>query len=261
MNIFDALILGLIQGLTEFLPVSSSGHLEIVKSLAGLKTESSFYFTIAVHGATVLSIIVVFWNEIAKLLKSALQLKLNSENEYNIKIVVSIIPAAFIGFFFKDQIEELFTGKIVFVGLMLIVTSVLLMAGHFLSMKKKGKDIGYVEAFIIGIAQAVSVIPGISRSGATISTGLMLGVKKDEVTKFSFLMVLIPVVGANLVELFGSEVVKGDLSATVLITGFLAAFFSGYMACKWMISLVRRSKMIWFSVYCFLAGIVAIIAG
>jgi len=261
MNIFEALILGLIQGITEFLPVSSSGHLEIAKSLFGLETESSFYFTVAVHGATVLSTIVVFREEIKKLLQGASELRINAENEYNIKIIISMIPVAFAGFFFKDTIEAMFKGNIVFVGTMLIVTSVLLLAGHFLSLKKRGKDLGYIDAFIIGIAQAISVIPGISRSGATISTGLMLGVKKDEVTKFSFLMVLIPVLGANFVELMTEDVIKGDVNGIVLVTGFLTAFFSGFLACKWMISLVRKSKIIWFSIYCLLAGILSIIAG
>lgn len=261
MNIFNAIILGLIQGLTEFLPVSSSGHLEIAKSIFGLETESSFYFTVAVHGATVMSIIMVFWNEIIKLLKGGLQFKLNDENKYNLKIIVSMIPVVFVGFFFKDTVEAMFTGNLVFVGAMLMVTSVILFAGHFLSMRKSGEGIGYIEAFTIGIAQAVAVIPGISRSGATISTGLMLGVKKDEVTKFSFLMVLIPIIGANIVELLSGDFVKGDANVAVLIVGFLSAFFSGFLACKWMITLVRKSKMIWFSVYCLLAGIAAIIAG
>jgi len=261
MSIFEALILGLIQGITEFLPVSSSGHLEIAKSLFGLEAESSFYFTVAVHGATVLSTVIVFREEIKKLLSAGLQLRLNADNEYNIKIIFSMIPVAFAGFFFKDTIEEMFKGNVVFVGIMLIVTSLLLLAGHFLGLKNRGKDIGYIDAFIIGIAQAIAVIPGISRSGATISTGLMLGVKKDEITKFSFLMVLVPVIGANLVELLTGDVIKGDVNGTILATGFLAAFFSGFLACKWMISLVRKSRIIWFSIYCLLAGILAIIAG
>jgi len=257
MNIAEALILGIIQGLTEFLPVSSSGHLEIAGALFGLKPEESFSFTVAVHGATVLATITVFWPEITALLKGFFRFRLNDETKYVIKILISMIPVGIAGFFLKEPVESLFGGRLLFVGLMLIVTSVLLLAGHF--AKNRNRDISFPDALIIGIAQAIAVIPGISRSGATISTGLMLGNKKEELAKFSFLMVLLPVIGANIVELTG-EMQAGPASGTwTILAGFLAAFVSGYLACRWMISLVKRSRMIWFAVYCAVAGIISMV--
>lgn len=259
MNWFEAMVLGLIQGLTEFLPVSSSGHLEIAKSLFGINPESSFYFTIAVHGATVLSTLVVFWNEIVRLTKGALRFKMNEETSYVLKLIVSMIPVGFAGILLKDPIEKMFSGNIVFVGLMLLVTAVLLAGAHFI--KKRDRDIGYLDALIIGIAQAIAVIPGISRSGATISTGLMIGNKKEEIAKFSFLMVMIPVIGANLLEIFSGEVTTSTTGVVVIIIGFITAFASGYLACRWMIELVKRSKLIWFSIYCAIIGLLSVLLG
>lgn len=259
MNIFEAIILGIIQGLTEFLPVSSSGHLEIAGAVFGLNTESSFFFTVALHGATVLSTIAVFRREIMQLIKGTLQFRMNDETSYVMKIIVSMIPIAFTGLFLKDHVEALFTGNLMVVGSMLLVTSGLLLAGHL--MKSRERKINYTDAFIIGIAQAVAVIPGISRSGATISTGLMLGNRKDEIARFSFLMVLIPVIGANLVEVFHTTTAGSGTGTIAIIAGFAAAFVSGYLACRWMIALVKRSKMIWFAAYCALAGIISFIAG
>jgi undecaprenyl-diphosphatase len=256
MTWFEALVLGLIQGLTEFLPVSSSGHLEIAKSLFGVNPEMSFYFTVAVHGATVLSIIVVFWREIVTILKGTLEFRMNDETSYVLKIIVSMIPVGIAGLFLKDQIESMFTGNMVFVGFMLVITSLLLAGAHFI--RKRNRTINYLDAFIIGIAQAFAVIPGISRSGATIATGLMLGNKKEEMARFSFLMVLIPVIAANLLEIFTGEAIAGSSGLGIILTGFFAAFFSGYLACKWMVELVKRSKLIWFSVYCIIAGLVSI---
>jgi len=257
MNIYEALILGLIQGLTEFLPVSSSGHLEIAGTLFGLNPEESFSFNIAVHGATVMATIAVFLPEIVTLLKGLFKFRLNTETDYILKIIVSMIPVGIAGFLLKEPIERLFGGRILLVGIMLMVTSILLLAGHF--SKNRNRNISYLDAFIIGIAQAIAVIPGLSRSGATISAGLMLGNKKEEVAKFSFLMVLLPVIGANLVELTGKTPATADTGAWALLAGFLAAFVSGYLACRWMMSLVRRSKMIWFAAYCALAGIISMI--
>jgi len=259
MNIFEAVILGIIQGLTEFLPVSSSGHLEIAKSVLGLNAENSFYFTVAVHGATVLSTIVVFRKEILELILGSLQLRMNQQTSYIIKLLVSMIPVGLTGFFLKDQIESLFSGNLMLVGVMLLITSGLLLAGHM--AKGRDKNISYTDAIIIGIAQAIAVIPGISRSGATISTGLLLGNRKDEIARFSFLMVLIPVIGANLLEAVSGEITQGNADLSVILTGFITAFVSGYFACRWMIALVRKSKMIWFSIYCALAGILSLIAG
>lgn len=259
MNWFEAMVLGLIQGLTEFLPVSSSGHLEIAKSLFGINPESSFYFTIAVHGATVLSTLVVFWNEIVRLTKGALRFKMNEETSYVLKLIVSMIPVGIAGILLKDPIEKMFSGNIIFVGLMLLVTAALLGMAHF--FKKRDRNIGYIDALIIGIAQAIAVIPGISRSGATISTGLMIGNKKEEIAKFSFLMVLVPVIGANLLEIFSGEVTTSTTGIGIIIIGFITAFVSGYMACRWMIELVKRSKLIWFSIYCTIAGLLSVLLG
>ncbi len=259
MNFFEAIILGLIQGLTEFLPVSSSGHLEIAKSLFHVNPDSSFFFTIAVHGATVLSTIAVFWKEIVNLISGSLKFKMNNETEYVLKILLSMIPVGIAGILLKDPIERLFNGDLVFIGLMLLVTSAILAAAHF--MKKGNRSIGYRDAFIIGIAQAIAVIPGISRSGSTIATGLMIGNKKDQIARFSFLMVLLPVIGANILEIYSGEANMESISAGVIISGFLAAFISGYIACKWMISLVRRSKLIWFSVYCAIIGLISVFFG
>jgi undecaprenyl-diphosphatase len=259
MNWFEALILGLIQGLTEFLPVSSSGHLEIAKSVFGVDPEASFYFTVAVHGATVLSTIVVFRNEIVNLITGSLRFKWNEETSYVIKIIISMIPVMIAGLLLKDPIESLFNGNLVFIGLMLLITSGLLAAAHF--MKKRERGIGFKDAFIIGIAQAIAVIPGISRSGATISTGLMIGNKKDEIARFSFLMVLVPVIGANLLEIISGEINLNSAGVGIVLIGFITSFISGYFACRWMISLVKKSKLIWFSIYCAAVGLLSILLG
>jgi undecaprenyl-diphosphatase len=259
MNWFEALVLGLIQGLTEFLPVSSSGHLEITKSLFGVDPEASFFFTVAVHGATVLSTLVVFRKEIVNLLTGSLKFKMNDETSYVLKIFLSMIPVGIAGVLLKDPIESLFDGNLVFIGLMLLVTSGLLAAAHF--MKKRDRPIGYKDAFLIGLAQAIAVIPGISRSGSTIATGLMIGNKKEEIAKFSFLMVLIPVIGANLIEIFSGDIIMTGTGWGVILTGFVAAFVSGYFACTWMIALVKKSKLIWFSIYCAVIGLLSILLG
>lgn len=258
MNIFEAIVLGLLQGFTEFLPVSSSGHLEIGKALFELDKGKNFYFTVAVHGATVMSTIVVFRKELLQLIRGIFQFRMNEETIYVMKILVSMIPIAIVGFLFREEVEGLFSGNMLFIGLMLIVTSLLLTAGHFSAGRER--SIGYLDALIIGIAQAIAVIPGISRSGATISTGMMLGNRKAELARFSFLMVLIPILGANLTELFSAtDKANVSISPVILIAGSLAAFISGYAACRWMISIVRKSKMIWFAAYCFVVGLLTIL--
>jgi len=259
MTWFEALILGLIQGLTEFLPVSSSGHLEIAKSLFGVDPDSSFIFTVAVHGATVLSTIVVFRKEIISLFQGVFKFKMNEETSYVLKLIVSMIPVGFAGLLLKDPIESMFSGNIVFVGFMLMITATLLAFAHFI--KKRERNITYLDALIIGIAQAIAVIPGISRSGATIATGLMIGNRKDEIARFSFLMVLVPVIGANLLEVLTGEF-SGEATGTgMILIGFTAAFISGYLACRWMIALVKRSRLIWFAIYCVAAGLLAVLLG
>jgi len=259
MNWFEAMILGLIQGLTEFLPVSSSGHLEIAKSLFGVNPEASFYFTVAVHGATVLSIVVVFWREIVTLARGTLKFRMNDETSYVLKIIVSMIPVGIAGLLLKDPIEKMFNGNMVFVGFMLLITSLLLAGAHFI--RKRNRTITYLDAFIIGIAQAFAVIPGISRSGATIATGLIIGNSKDKIARFSFLMVLVPVIAANLLEILTGEINSGSSGAGIIMIGFFAAFFSGYLACRWMVELVKRSKLIWFSIYCVIIGLLAVLLG
>jgi undecaprenyl-diphosphatase len=257
MNFFDAVILGIVQGLTEFLPVSSSGHLEIMKALFGIHPSESFYFTIAVHGATVLSTFVVFRNEIYKLAAGSLKFRMNEETIYVLKLIVSMIPVALVGLFFRNQVEGMFSGNMLFIGSMLIITALILAISHF--SKDRGRKIGYLDALIIGIAQAIAVIPGISRSGSTISTGMILGNRKDELAKFSFLMVLVPVIGVNFLEIFVEDKITSGTNITVILAGALAAFISGYIACTWMINLVKKSKLIWFSIYCFIVGLLTIL--
>jgi undecaprenyl-diphosphatase len=257
MNIFEALILGLLQGLTEFLPISSSGHLELGQKLFGLSGENNLTFTVVVHGATVLSTIVVFFKEIWQLLKGSFELKWNEPTQYLLKIALSMIPVLIIGLLYEEQIEQLFSGNMVLVGSMLLVTAGLLAFTWF--KRDNQKEIGWLQAFIIGVAQAIAVIPGISRSGATISTGLLLGVKKEYVAKFSFLMVLVPVIGANILKIKDFSGMESEVSVLVLLTGFIAAFISGLLACSWMINIVKKGKLIWFAVYCFVIGLTTII--
>jgi undecaprenyl-diphosphatase len=259
MNWFEALLLGLIQGLTEFLPVSSSGHLALADAFFGVKPTESLYFTVVVHGATVLSTLFVFWKEIYDLIKGTFQFRVNDELKYTGKIIVSMIPVAIMGVFFKDFVENMFAGNLVALGIEFMITAALLALTHFI--KPRERDITYSDSFLIGIAQAIAVVPAISRSGATIATGLLLGNKKDEIVKFSFLMVILPVMGANVVELLKGGTSVSNISILSIIIGFFAAFISGYFACRWMIALVRKSKLIWFAVYCGIIGLLAILFG
>ncbi len=258
MTWLEALILGLIQGLTEFLPVSSSGHLEIGKFLMDINPEKSLLFTVVVHGATVLSTIVVFWKDIIVLFKGLFEFKWNEETQFLAKLAFSMLPVLIVGVFFKDYVETFFDGNMIFVGSMLIVTSGLLAFTYFSKSNKRG--ISFWDALVIGIAQAVAVLPGISRSGATISTGILLGNNKEKITRFSFLMVLVPILGANLLDILDGEALSNDSIGIIpLIVGFLAAFISGWAACTWMINIVKRGKLIYFALYCFLLGSLAIV--
>lgn len=263
MNWLEALILGIVQGLTEFLPVSSSGHLELGKAILNVEAANDITFTVVVHGATVLSTIVVFFREIRGLLRGSFQFRWNDETQYVMKIVLSMVPVLFVGLFLDEYIESFFTGQILFVGLMLLVTAFLLSLAHFMQNRIKRGEIGYGSAFLMGIAQAFATLPGISRSGATIATGLLLGRKKQEVAQFSFLMVLIPIIGANLIKI--SELEPGMATSSVdsisLLVGFLAAFLSGWAACSWMVHIVKKGKLIWFAVYCLIIGLTAISFG
>lgn len=256
MNWYEALIFGLVQGLTEFLPVSSDGHLEIVKFLFG-GVEESFLFSVAVHGATVLSILVVFWKEILKLLKGVFKFEMNEETVYTLKLIVSMIPVAIVGFTMKEQVESLFIADMDITGSFLLVTALFLLVGHF--VPQRNKPISYGNAFVIGIAQALATLPGLSRSGSTISTGLMLGNSKDELARFSFLMVIVPILGANFLELVTTETTAVSGVLVPLVIAFVAAFVSGYVACRWMINIVRKGKLGWFALYCILVGLSLII--
>ena len=271
MTWFEALILGLIQGLTEFLPVSSSGHLEIGHAILGTASEENLIFTVVLHVATVLSTLLVLWNEVAQLIKGTFTtMKWNTEKDYVAKILVSCIPVFIVGVFFKDEVEAFFGNGLLLVGICLLITSTLLFLSEYLTklrMRKQadGEEIGhevtYKDAFIIGIAQAVAVLPGLSRSGSTISTGLLCGVKKSAMAQFSFLMVLIPVLGEALLDTL--DLLKGELVVELgwvpMVVGFLAAFVSGAAACKWLIGIVRRQKLTYFAIYCLAAGALAII--
>ena len=267
MTWWEAFILGIVQGLTEFLPVSSSGHLEIGQELLGTAGEENLTFAIVVHAATVLSTLVILWKEVAQLFKGTFTtLKWNGDKNYVAMIFVSMIPVFVVGMFFKDQVESLFGSGLLVVGICLCVTAILLYFSEWLSKRRAnvGHEVGYKDAIIIGLAQAVAVLPGLSRSGTTIATGLLCGVKKESVTKFSFLMVLIPILGEALLELLNiltGEVIATSIGVTPLLVGFVAAFASGCLACRFMINIVRRQKLIYFAVYCLCAGVFAIIYG
>lgn len=259
MEWFEAILLGLVQGLTEFLPVSSSGHLTIGKELLGIET-SNLKFEVVVHAATVTSTLVVFRKDILNLLSGLFKFKMNPETEYIFKIAVSMIPVFVIGMFFKDQVEAIFGSGLLIVGISLLVTASLLMLTNFI--KPKEREFTYGRAFIIGIAQAVAVLPGLSRSGSTISTGMLLGVKKDEIAKFSFLMVLVPVLGEAFLELVSGEFTapSSEISPLALGLGFISAFLSGLFACKVMIALVKRAKLTPFAIYCAIIGTICLIS-
>lgn len=278
MEWFEAVLLGLVQGLTEFLPVSSSGHLEIGKVLLGVETTDDLLFTTMVHAATVLSTIVVFrkqiWNLLSGFFSGLREIKIqkneggivlvcNDQTDYLLKIAVSMIPVLVVGLFFKDQVEGLF-GSISVVGVALVVTAMLLFFSDYAS--KPGRKsifpentsrngISYWQAFAVGLGQAFAVVPGLSRSGTTISTGLICGVKREVMAQFSFLMVLIPILGESFLEVVGGEFGASSVGALPLILGFLSAFLSGLFACKVMIALVKKAKLSWFALYCLVAAV------
>lgn len=259
MDIWDAGILGIIQGLTEFLPVSSSGHLELGKAILGDDSlpKESLLLTVILHFATALSTIVIFRKDILEILKGLLSFRWNEETQFSLKIIVSMIPAGLVGYFFESEMEMLFGENIILVGFMLIFTALLL----WLTDKARAtrKPVSYSNAFVIGVAQAIAILPGISRSGSTIATSVLLGNDKSKAARFSFLMV-IPLIFGKI----GKDITGGELSlenANILIygVGFITAFISGLFACTWMISIVKRSKLKYFSIYCFVVGVGAII--
>lgn len=258
MDVFEAIILGIIQGLTEFLPVSSSGHLELAKAILGDTSvpEESLTFTVVLHFATALSTLVIFRKEVAEILKGLFQFKWNDELKFSLKIIISMIPAVLIGLLFEEQLESFFGGKILLVGVMLLLTALLLLLAD--KAKNTTKEVSFSNSVIIGISQAIAMLPGISRSGATISTSVLLGIDRTRAAKFSFLMV-VPLIFGKI----GKDVLSGDLSfqSTEMIpisAGFMAAFLAGLIACKWMIAIVKKSKLSYFSIYCAIVGFIAI---
>ena len=263
MDWLESLILGIVQGLTEYLPVSSSGHLTIGANLFGLSGEENLAFTITVHVATVLSTCVILWKEIVWLFKDLFKFKWNEGTKYVVNILISMIPVAIVGFFFKDKVEAIFGSGLLVVGICLLVTASLLAFSYWAKPRQR-ENISPWHAFVIGIAQAVAVLPGLSRSGSTIATGLLLGNSKQKMAQFSFLMVIPPILGEALLDVKdmaeqGVSVAMGGLSTSSLIIGFLAAFVSGCIACKWMINIVKKGKLIWFALYCAIVGILAIV--
>lgn len=275
MNTLQALIMGLLQGLTEYLPVSSSGHLTIASELFGIDGESNMTFTIAVHVATVLSTLVILGSEIGKILKgmcnplSPRSLKgngtflnrLNPDQRYVLNILVSMIPIGIVGVFFKDQVEDFFGSGLLVVGICLLLTAALL-TFSYLARPRQRENISLSHAFIIGLAQAVAVLPGLSRSGSTIATGLLLGNKKEKLAQFSFLMVIPPILGEALLDVLKmvkGEEATGGIDTLPLIVGFVAAFISGCAACKWMIGIVKKGKLIYFAYYCAIVGVASIV--
>lgn len=263
MDWLQALWLGIIQGLTEYLPVSSSGHLTIASHLFGIEGEENLAFTVAVHVATVLSTLVILWKEIAWIFRGLFRFQYNDETRYVANIVVSMIPVGIVGVFFKDKVEEVFGSGLVIVGAMLIVTALLLTFSYYAKPRAK-ENISIKDAFIIGLAQAVAVLPGLSRSGSTIATGLLLGNNKARLAQFSFLMVIPPILGEALLDTMkmvkhGTAAVMGDISLGVLAVGFVAAFISGCVACKWMINIVKRGKLVYFAIYCAIVGVITLL--
>lgn len=258
MDIIEAIILGIIQGLTEFLPVSSSGHLELAKVILGDTSlpEESLTFTVVLHFATALSTIVIFRKEILEILKGLFQFKWNEEFKFSLKIIISMVPAVFVGLLFEEELESFFGGKILLVGCMLLLTALLLLLAD--KAKNTNKKVSFSNAVIIGVSQAIAMLPGISRSGATISTSVLLGIDRTRAAKFSFLMV-VPLIFGKI----GKDVLSGDLNfqsseMLPIIAGFMAAFLAGLVACKWMIALVKKSKLSYFSIYCAIVGSIAI---
>lgn len=259
MNIIEAIILGAVQGLTEFLPVSSSGHLQLAKELLGVEIAENLTFDVMLHAATVLSTIVILWGEIWGLLKGLFRGGMNEEKSYILKLIISMIPIGIVGLLFKDQIDAMLGSDYIMavVGGMLLLTALLLTFAYYAHPRQK-QTISYRDAFIIGLSQAVASMPGLSRSGTTIATGLLLGNNKAAVATFSFLMVLAPIIGQSLLDVLDGGMAITGIGIMPLVAGFISAFVVGCLACRFMIDIVKRGKLIWFAIYCAIVGVVAI---
>lgn len=258
MSILEAVILGIIQGLTEFLPVSSSGHLELAKYFFGQDhlPQESLLITVVLHAATAMSTIVIFRSDIADIFKGLFQFKWNKETKYALKIVISMVPAAIIGLFYNDAIESLYDGQVQLVGFMLIITGLLLLLAD--RAKPSHEGVSFKSSFIIGISQAIAILPGISRSGATISTAVLLGIDREKAARFSFLMVVPLIIGKMAKDIMDGALTNPDTPIVPLAVGFITAFIVGLLACTWMISIVKNSKLKYFAIYCFIVGLIAI---
>lgn len=260
MTVLESIILGAVQGLTEFLPVSSSGHLQIAKALLGVEIEENLVFDVTLHAATVLSTIFILWPEVKRLIVGLFSRHFNEEQAYVLKIILSMIPIGIVGFAFKDYLNAMLESPYILtiVGCMLLLTAVLLSFAYYARPRQK-EQISYRDAFIIGLSQAVATMPGLSRSGTTIATGIILGNNKGAVAQFSFLMVLVPILGEMFLNVVKGELVLGSIGTLPLVCGFITSFVVGCLACKFMIGIVKRGKLIWFAAYCAVAGVVSII--
>jgi undecaprenyl-diphosphatase len=258
MRYLEAIILGIIQGITEFLPVSSSGHLELAKTLFGNETmaKESMTFTVVLHFATALSTVLIFRKEIAEIFRGLFQFKVNESSIFSLKIIISMLPAVAIGLLFESQLETFFNGQVFFVGLMLLVTALLLLLAD--RTETTQKDTSFTSAALIGIAQAVAMLPGISRSGATIATSVLLKIDRMKAARFSFLMVVPLIFGKIAKDVLGGHIAFEQEQLLPMLAGFIAAFVSGLLACKWMLALVKKSKLYYFSIYCALVGVIAV---
>ena len=261
MTIFESIILGAVQGLTEFLPVSSSGHLQIAKALLGVEIEENLAFDVTLHAATVLSTIVILWPEVKRILTGLFSRHFNEEQAYALKLILSMIPIGIVGFTLKDYLNAMLESPYILtiVGGMLLLTAVLLSFAYYARPRVK-ENISYRDAFIIGLSQAVAAMPGLSRSGTTIATGLLLGNKKTAVAQFSFLMVLAPILGEMMLNIVKGEVAFSSIGVVPMAAGFISAFVVGCLACKFMLGIVQKGKLIWFAVYCAIAGVVSIVS-
>lgn len=261
MDTLQAIILGIVQGLTEFLPVSSSGHLQLAKELLGVEIPDNLTFDVTLHAATVMSTIVVLWSEIRRLVCGLFSRKFNDEQAFVLKIIISMIPIGIVGLLLRDRIDQMLSSPYIMaiVGGMLLLTAALLAFAYYAKPRIK-ENISYRDAFIIGLAQAVASMPGLSRSGSTIATGLLLGNKRSSVAIFSFLMVLAPILGEMLLQIVGGEFSATSIETSALAAGFIASFVVGCLACKFMIEIVKRGKLIWFAAYCAAVGAAALLA-